>query len=426
VITILSFLVVLMILVMAHEVGHLVAAKKQGITVREFAIGFGPRIGRITKGGTDYVIRLVPLGGYVHLGEESNEGAFRPNSPCYAERPPIDKILVAVAGPLANFILAIFVFALAALAGINSPAFLMNPPELGWVETGSPASRAGLRQGDIPIEVDGRRTTTWEEVMASLPLYQKEKILFKFTRKGTSGWTYLSGASRMNNGISPRENIVIDAVGKGSPAALAGIEPGDTITTVGGEPIVAWAQFLHIVSHSRNSLTITVARKGHPRVFLVKPIIDKASQKALVGISYNPEQISRRYSFLAALGRGYSMTRRTVSDAVGTMWALLTGSVSVKALGGPVAIAQASGNVAKTGIVPLLTFLAFMSVQLGVFNLLPFIPIVDGGQITLFIFELIRRRPLTSVSLEHVAKAGWAAMAVLILFVTYNDVVRLL
>jgi regulator of sigma E protease len=426
VITVLSFLAVLMVLVMAHEVGHLVAAKKQKIAVNEFAIGFGPAIARIRKNGTDYVIRLVPLGGYVQLGEESHAGAFRHDSPCYAERPPLHKIIVALSGPAANFALAIFVFALVAFLGISSPAFMQKPADLGWVEAGSPASVAGLRAGDRIVEVDGKRITTWEELTRSFSLYERERMAVRFTRQGISGLSYLSGVSRMNLGVAPTEIVIVGSVAKNSPAALAGIEPGDTIKSIGQESILAWPQFRRTVSRARNSLLFTVVRNGQSKLISVKPHVDTASGKAIAGISYSPEQTKKSDDPVSALFHGISLTRATVTDALGTMRALLTGSLSLKALGGPVAIAQASGNTAKAGIVPLLTFLAFMSIQLGIFNLLPFIPIVDGGQVTLFLFELLRRRPIASLSLERFAKAGWATMAVLILFVTYNDVLRLL
>ena len=122
---------------------------------------------------------------------------------------------------------------------------------------------------------------------------------------------------------------------------------------------------------------------------------------------------------------GINRTTEIIADSVGTFRALLTGSLSLETLGGPIAIAQASGSTAKAGVLPLLAFLGFLSIQLGIFNLLPFIPIVDGGQVTLFLIEMARRRPLSVVSLERVAKVGWAAMAVLIVFVTYNDVLKL-
>jgi regulator of sigma E protease len=425
IVTIISFLVVLMILVMAHEMGHLFAAKKLGVRVETFSIGFGPKIARINKGGTNYVISLIPLGGYVQLGEESATCDFDPHSPHYAQRPPLHKIIIALAGPAANFILAVVVFAIVSVIGITSPSYMGKPADIGWVSPASAAAKAGLRSGDRIIEIAGKEVRTWKEMISSIPLYEKNEIPVKFTRGGTPGWTRVTHVSRLNYGLSPAERITINAIAKNSPAEQAGLFPGDVIIAIGGEQIVSWTQFQHIVSHAKTSLSISFNRKGDTGTTALTPRID-ASGKGLAGVSYSPVQATTSFTIASAAVAGFIMTGDTISDSVQTFLALFTGSVSIKALGGPVAIAQASGSTAKAGFAPLLAFLAFMSIQLGVFNLVPFIPIVDGGQVTLFLFELLRRKPFGELSLERFAKAGWAFMGMLFLFVTYNDVLRLL
>ncbi len=424
-ITILSFLVVLTILVTAHEVGHLVAAKSLGIRVEAFAIGFGPRVAGLRRGGTDYVLRLVPLGGYVRLAEQGPSDAFYPGSPYYTERPPLHKMIVAFSGPLASLLLAVIVLSLVSHLGMSTPAFMHRPAAVGWVASASPAEKAGLTPGDTVVGVDGTPVATWQEVTRLLPLYNKD-IGMQITRNGKTRYVSLSQTSRMNVGLFPEEPITVGAVEKGGPAELAGILAGDVIRTAGGRPVSAWGEFQHVVADAEGPLPVGIERLGKTFTVDIALKTDPKTGRAFAGISYSPRLETRKYALLAAVKNGLLTTGTIVSDSIGTFRGLLTGSLSLKMLGGPVAIAQASGNIGRNGLVPLLSFLAFLSVQLGIFNLLPFFPIVDGGQITIFLFEMARRRPLGRVPLEWLLKAGWAAMGALILFVTYNDVMNLL
>jgi regulator of sigma E protease len=423
-ITVLSFLVVLGILVTVHEMGHLVAAKRLGIRVETFAIGFGPRLAGLRRGETDYVLRLVPLGGYVQLGEAGPSTTFRPDSPYYAERPPLHKIIVAASGPVANFLLAVVVLIVVSLLGVSTPAFMARPATVGWVQPESAAQVAGLRAGDTITGVGGTSVTTWQGMTRLLPLYDRE-ITMKVERGGQTRLVTLVGASRLDAGVFPEERITVATVAKGSPAEAAGLRAGDTIARAAGRSVAAWAAFQHAVSGAQAPLTLVVERSGRTITAGITPRIDGKTGKTFIGISYAPRIETTRYSFPAATKNGFLTTAAIAEDSIGTIRGLFTGSLSVKMLGGPVAIARASGNTAKSGLIPLLSFLAFLSVQLGIFNLLPFLPVVDGGQITIFLFEAVRRRPMGGPSLEWLFKAGWAVMAVLILLVTYNDVTSL-
>jgi regulator of sigma E protease len=424
-ITVLSFLVVLMILVMTHELGHLIAAKRLGVEARTFAIGFGPKVASVRWKGTDYVYRLIPLGGYVQLGETSPEDGFRPGSPHFSERPPLDKIIVAFCGPLANLLLAVAVLSLVSVIGIESPTFMDRPALLGWVGPASPAAFAGLGAGDRIVEVDGNRVSTWAEMIKSIPLYERDEVRVTFLRGDRAGWAVLPRVSRINIGLAPQETVTIGTVAAGSPADGAGLRTGDVMCAIDGQPLLAWGEFQERVSHAKSSLAVTIERAGRRATVQITPKWDPKAGRKLAGISYRPEIAVKKYSFPGAVVNGFSRTGEIVSDSLGTFRGLVTGGLSLKTLGGPVAIAQASGATAKAGITPLLAFLAFLSIQLGIFNLLPFIPIVDGGQITLFLFETLLRRPIGVAFLEWFSRVGWAAMGVLILFVTYNDILRL-
>lgn len=425
-ITVLSFLVVLGILVTVHEIGHLVAAKKLGMNVETFAIGFGPRIAGIRRGETDYVLRLVPLGGYVSLGETGPSSVFIRGSRNYAERPPLDKIIVAASGPMANFVLAVVVLIVVSFLGVTSPAFMDRPARVGWVAPSSPALAAGLSAGDTIVSVDGTPVTTWQEMNRLLPLYDRD-IIIDVERAGRTTVVTLPDASRLDAGVFPEERITVAAIAKGGPAEAAGLIAGDVVRSAGGHPVAAWAAFQHVVTNGQPSrpLDLVVERSGKTFFARITPGADQRTGKPFVGISYAPELKTTRYTLPAAVKNGFFTFTAIIDDSVGTIRGLLTGSLSIKMLGGPVAIAKASGSTARNGLIPLVTFLAFLSVQLGIFNLLPFLPIVDGGQITIFLFEAVRRRPMGGASLEWLLKAGWAVMAALILLVTYNDVTGL-
>jgi regulator of sigma E protease len=334
-------------------------------------------------------------------------------------------MIVALAGPAANIIVAIIVFAIVSILGISTPAYMERPADIGWVSTGSPAAKAGLLSGDRIIEINGREVSTWKDLADSIPLYEKGEIAVKFERQGTVGWSRVTHVSRLNFGLAPTDKIAIGAIAKDSPAQQAGLLAGDVITRIGKDHITAWSQFQQILSHSKTSLSIGFMRNGKEESTQLMPRIN-GEGKGFAGVSYMPEQTTKYFTLTSAALNGITMTKTTILDSLQTFRALITGDISISALGGPVAIAQASGSTARAGLVPLLAFLAFMSIQLGVFNLMPFIPIVDGGQVTLFVFELLRRKPLGTHSLERFAKAGWAFMGVLFLFVTYNDVLRLL
>jgi regulator of sigma E protease len=425
-ITVLSFLVVLGILVTVHEIGHLVAAKKLGVKVETFAIGFGPKIAGIRRGETDYVLRLVPLGGYVSLGEAGPSVAFIRGSRNYAERPPLDKIIVAVSGPAANFVLAVLVLIVVSLMGVTAPAFMDRAATVGWVAPSSPAHAAGVAAGDTIISVDGNRVATWQEMNRLLSLYERD-VVIEVERAGNARVVTIPDASRLNAGVFPEERITVAAVAKGSPAEAAGLMAGDIIRSAGGHPIAAWAAFQHAIAKGQPSRPLDLVAERSGKIFSARitPRADERTGKVFVGISYAPQLKTTSYTLQAAVKNGFLTTVAIIDDSVGTIRGLVTGSLSIKMLGGPVAIAKASGSTARNGLIPLMTFLAFLSVQLGIFNLLPFLPIVDGGQITIFLYEAARRRPMGGASLEWLLKAGWAVMAALILFVTYNDVAGL-
>jgi regulator of sigma E protease len=427
IITVIAFLFVLGVLVIVHELGHLLAAKKLGIKIETFSVGFGPRITGIRRGDTDYILSLIPLGGFVKLSQEPPKKEFYPNSPHFFERPPLDKIIVALSGPLMNFFFALIILSCIYVIGVKVPIFMDKPPAVGWVNPDSLAQHAGLHIGDEITAVNEIPIYTWEELMNTIPLYANKPIELKLIRGQQSITKTLLVGSQGETGFFPAEIVKIGNVKKSSPAEVAGLQAGDIIKTVNLQPILTWNQFLYILSkEDTKTLLLDVVRGEKILSIKVKPEVDRNANRKYIGISYQPEEKIKRYSLFSAIKQGLLKTKEIITLSLKILWKLITLDLSIKTLGGPVLIAQVSGESAKSGLIPLLSFLAFLSIQLGLFNLLPFIPIVDGGQISFYLFEMIRKRPISIVTFERISKAGWAAMIVLILIVTYNDIIRIL
>lgn len=426
-ITIISFVFALGVLVILHELGHLLAAKKLGIKVETFSIGFGPKIKGIRKGDTDYIFSLFPLGGYVKMSEELPKKLFYPNSPHFCERPPLDKIIVALAGPITNFFFALILLSCIYFTGISMPTFMDKSPTIGWVTPDSSAKHAGLQSGDKIVTVNKTSISTWSDFLNKIPLYTNKQIELKLNRDQEFYTTTLFVGNQGETGFYPAETIIIGSIIKNSPAEAAGLQIGDVIKIVNKQPILNWNQFLYIISkEDTRTLSLDVLRGNQILFIKINPEIDRKTNKKYIGISYRPEEKIKRYPLFSAIKQGFHKTKEIIILSLHILWKLITLDLSIKTLGGPILIAQVSGETAKAGLIPFLNFLAFLNIQLGLFNLLPFIPIVDGGQITLYLSEIVRKRPIRMGTLEMVSKIGWAAIIFLILIVTYNDVMRIL
>ena len=350
--TIISTIVVLGLLIFVHELGHFLVAKRSGVTVLRFSLGFGPRLFGVKRGDTDYCVSLIPLGGYVKmLGEEGGEEIEEAQKATSFSFQPVSKrIAIVLAGPLSNFLLAIVIFALIyAFSGIPQLT-----PEIGSVSADSPAEQAGLVAGDKVTTINGIAISDWEE---------------------------LSG--------------LIEKLGE-QPLSLQ-IERG-------AEP-----------------MTIQVT----PRVTEVKNIFGEPVKRAVIGITASGKIVIKEANPLFAVYYSVLQTWHLSKLFVVTVVKLLEGVVSVKTLGGPILIAQMAGQQANEGLLNLIHFIALISVNLAVLNLLP-IPVLDGGHILFFAIEGLLGRPLGQKKIEWAQKAGMVLLLVLMIFVFYNDIMRLM
>lgn len=419
----LAFFVVLGPLVIVHEVGHLLAAKKLNMKVQKFSIGFGPKIKSIRRGETEYVISAIPLGGFVQLSDEPGKEGFDSTSPHFSERPPLHKIIVCLAGPAMNFLLALILFTIIFMIGVSVPAAMNREVTVGWTRPGSPAMIGGLRPGDRVTKVNQTPISNWKELIEVIPLNINKQVPIEVIRDQKLVSMSITIGQRGEMGIHPVEIITIASVLKGSPAEASGLRFGDRIKSIDGKAVSSWKQFLYELDAAKSeTISLEIGRGGQVYPVTVAP--KTQTSKKMIGITFKPEEELEKYSFMQAVHQSLVKIVENIALTGITLWKLITLDMSIKLLGGPILIAQISGEAATSGMIPLLGLMAFLSIQLGIFNLLPFIPIVDGGQITLFLIELVKKRPLSPIMLEFLAKAGWLAMIVLIIVVSYNDIIR--
>lgn len=352
-IIILSTALVLGVLIFVHELGHFLVAKRSGVTVLRFSLGFGPKVAGITRGKTEYRLSAIPLGGYVKmLGEDAEEEEkLSPEelAGSFSEQRVYKRLAIVFAGPLSNFIFAIVVFALMfTFSGLRELA-----PVIGSVNAGSPAQIAGLKSGDAIVAIDGKPIETWDDLSESIE----------------------------DHGARPLNFLV---------------KRGD----------------------SRIAFTIT------PAISKVKDLFGEAERRPMIGITSAEQLIVKHVSPLQAcyysLAHTYELSRLFFLTVV----KLIERVVPLKTLGGPILIAQMAGKQAHKGFVDLLNFMAFISVNLAVLNLMP-IPILDGGHIFFFLIEAVLGKPLSLKKIEVAQKVGLVALLSLMVVVFYNDLMRL-
>ncbi len=410
--------------ILVHEFGHFIVARLFGIKVLRFSIGFPPRLFGFTRGDTEYMIGAIPFGGYVKLsGEEWMEtGKIEPHD--LMAKPWWARIIVYSAGVTMNVVFAFVLFFGGLLRGLEIPNYSTI---LGEVPQNSEASRAGLRSGDKVVAVDGQAVESWYEMAAILDQAGMDKRVTLEVRRGDAVMaTPLTLTD--NLGLRPLIEPVIGEVRPLSPAQKAKLQRGDEIFSINGERVTRWSDVSHLIGGGKEEPITLGIRRGEERLeVMVKPKFDQELNKPVIGISpLAPEQFLRRFSVPEA-AQGAAQEIWFISEKiVETLWNVITGKQKFReVLGGPVLIAQIGYAKAKAGIWDLLHFIGVLNVTLMVINLLP-IPVLDGGMILLAVCEGIQRRRLSPKTYSVLTTAGGVFVLALILFATYNDVLRFL
>ncbi len=436
----------LTLLVFIHELGHFVVARRLGIRVERFSIGFGPALYERRIGETDFRIAAIPLGGYVKmLGDTPDaEVDAAEQARAFLAQPPWKRAAVAVAGPAANLLAPILLFAAVFMAGVPTLR-----PLIGEVVPGSPSALAGIEAGDEVVAMDGEALTTWAAVSDHYMTHPTDPVTVVVRRHGEEIRLVVDPPTPPATGktvppgeIATRGALIIFPARVGRvqpemPAAVAGIEAGDRVVAIDDTPVESWETMARIIRDHPGSPLLFHLQRGDREVEV--KVVPKAVPNPDTAAKGAPAQIGRvgiaagdpppelftvhRLGPIDALTAGYHRTVVVGVAIVSGIGQLFRHEVSTQSLGGPIMIVQVAGQQAARGLADWLFFVAVISLNLGILNLLP-IPILDGGHLLICAVEGITRRPANPRILEKAQQLGLALLLTLMLFATYNDVMR--
>lgn len=449
-----GFVVTIGILVTVHEFGHFWVARRLGVRVLRFSVGFGKPLWSWQSGpdATEYVIAAVPLGGYVKMLDE-REGRVPENElPRAFNRKPLSvRLSVVLAGPLCNLLFAVLAYWIMFVTGISGVK-----PVIADVARDSVAARAHLMPGDVILSVDGRAVHSWEAAAQAIvddaiaksviPILvrredgahvQSDLNLFEATLDDLAGSRFFHTIGAYPP--SPRRSTVIGRVEPDGAARRAGLSGGDRVVAAEGETFSDWDAWRRFVrAHPGRAVAVEIERNGLPMVITVRPDPVKTEEGTIgfIGAAaarpteealrdYRREfYVTERYSPPAAFGHALAETASTSLFTVRMLWKLLTLEVSVKNLSGPVGIARYAGTAVQIGAAKFLQLLAILSVSIGILNLLP-VPVLDGGHVMYYCIEAARGKPLSEEAQSIGLRIGTAMLAGLMGIVLFNDLTRL-
>ncbi len=444
--TLVAFLFALGVLIVFHELGHYWVARWCNVKVLRFSIGMGKVLfsRRLGKDKTEWALAALPLGGYVKMldlrEQDGEQIASEDLNREFTRQSVWKRIAIVSAGPIANFILAIILFSILFMVGVDEPIAKLRQPDVQ-----SQAYRLGLRANDVVTAIDGRPVQFWSELRWELlknAIEKKDPVVTL-----TSSSTHLPYQVVMQlNQISP-DDIESDFLSRlglalalsearlgnflpDSPAFRAGFQKGDIVTGIDGKPVLDSLDLIAIVKASSGRLLhVKVNRSGDILELLVTPDTE-VTDKGVVGklkveVSSFPETAKHQDSLLGAIPKAVQRTWTTSALTLKMMAKMLTGEVSLKNITGPLTIADYAGQTAKTGLISYISFLAFISISLGVMNLLP-IPILDGGHLLYYSLEVLTGRPVSIRVWELSQRAGLAILMFLMVVAFFNDIARLL
>jgi len=441
----LYFVVAISVLIAIHEYGHYIVGRLSGMKVLRFSIGFGTPIWmrRSGKDDTEYCLASIPLGGYVRF-LDSREGPVAPEDEgrAFNQRPIPARIATLLAGPLFNFLFAIVAYWL-----LFMPGAMVMKPAIGEVVPDSYAERAGLQYGDKILAVGEKETNDWESTLVAIldAMVSSGEIPLKLEdERGGQRRALLSvgeDATRLTEPGALFDGLGFDVwqplsqVGQltpGGAAELAGVQVGDTIVSIDGEPVRLWTQLLTVVrSKPGESVDVEYARDGYTLTANMT-LGEEGSgdeRRGLIGIGLADTTAGyyyrRTYSPLESLSAAVDKTWTSTLFTIRMLGRMVTGDVSIKNISGPINIAQFAGESAERGFRNFLAFLAIISISLGVLNLLP-IPVLDGGQIVYQLVEMVKGSPLTERAQVIGQQVGILALLLLMSFAFYNDIARIL
>jgi regulator of sigma E protease len=435
-IAVLAMAVVLGFMILIHEFGHYAVAKLLGVRVEVFSIGFGKRLIGFRRGDTDYRIAAIPLGGYVKMSGE-NPMDERTNDPGeFLSHPRWHRFLIAIAGPFMNIMLAIGLLTFVYMVHYEYPAVLDEPAVIGWVLPDTPAAKAGIQIGDRITRLDGIDDPTWKQVVPKEALSPNQPLDITFERNGKSfEKTIVPEAYGVNQmgfaGWDPKEpSVTVTDLEKGMPAEKAGIKIGDEILTVDGKSIPAIEAMIEALKQTQGkAIELTVLRDGQQKTFTMQPVLTdipgQEEKRYRVGLGSQPMKVST-LPLGAAFRKSIEQNKEGSLLILELVQKMIQHKISIRTVEGPIGIGRAAGEAAtEKGWTPLMALTAAISLNLGIFNLLP-IPILDGGVILLLFVESIMRRDISLQIKERIYQAAFVFLVLFAVMVIYNDLAKTL
>ena len=425
---------VLGFMILIHEFGHYAVAKLLGVRVEQFAIGFGKRLIGFRKGETDYRINAIPLGGYVKMSGENPMDQHTDDPREFLNHSRWHRFLIAIAGPAMNILLAVFLLTVVYMVHYEYPVYLDKPAVIDGVKPGSPAAAAGLQSGDRIVKVDNIENPTWEQLEPRVWLSPNQPLTVSVQRgnqifQKTIVPKPVTSSEVGSAGWFPEDSVVVGRVEPDLPAGKAGIKEDDRIVALNGQSVHSLESVIDSLQETKEQpVDLTVLRGGQTVHFRMSPVLSKTEdpkeQRYRLGFSNKGEIKVTTLPFAKALKLSLDRNRQYSVMILELAKKLVERKISLRAVSGPIGIAQEAGYAAQQkGWTPLMELTAGISLNLGIFNLLP-IPILDGGVILFLAIEGLMRRDISMNIKERVYQAAFVFLVLFAVMVIYNDLMK--
>lgn len=424
-------LVLIGVMIVIHEMGHYLAARFFDVHIEAFSVGFGPKLLKWQRGETEFRISWLPFGGYVKMAGEQPTDTADPRG--FNMKPRWQRLIIVAAGPLMNVVLAV---------GLMTGLFMVHYPKLasatkaatiGYVKPGTPAANAGVREGDVIVQLEDKQDPSWDDVMLREVVSAKRLLPILVQREGKVLRLEVTPESEPKTGLgfagwAPQTEIEVGGLLPGLDAERKGLKKGDQLVSIDGEPIRMASKVHDVLSHTGGKPVHLVYRRNGALndIELTPTMSESGGQKSwMIGVALAPRVVYVQLPFFGAIKESVSQNVKGATLIYQFLRAIVERRSSAKSLEGPIGIAQLSGEAAREGPYSFIGLMATVSLNLAIFNLLP-IPILDGGMLLLLLIEMFIRRDLSLQIKETVFKLGFVFLMMVVVFVIYNDISKIL